>query len=286
MELRLKVLITVLVVLAACGSGTTTDTGSGSDPTPSTAVSEEPSPEPSAEPSDELTAVVVWQTKGEFLYPEPRGVPSTARIGTAAVEALLSGTLSDAFGSAIPGDVTLNSLVISDGVATVDLSSEFEEGGGSLSMRLRLGQLVYTLTEFPTVKRVALKIDGSPVEAFSGEGIVIGDGLTRKDFEDLVAPIVVTTPAPGDRVSSPIEIAGTANVFEANVSIRIVDASGRELYSGFTTATCGSGCRGDFTAEAKANVSGPTEATIEVFSASAEDGSPMHLVSVPVRIEP
>ena len=286
MKLRLNVLISILVVLAACGSDATTDAGSGADPTPSSSPSQEPSPEPSEEPSDELTAVVVWQTKGEFLYPEPRGVPSTARIGTAAVEALLSGTLSDAFGSAIPGDVTLHSLVISDGVATVDLSKEFEEGGGSLLMRLRLGQLVYTLTEFPTVKRVMLKIDGSPIEAFSGEGIVIGDGLTRKDFEDLVAPIVVTTPSSGDRVSSPIEIAGTANVFEANVSIRIVDASGDELYSGFTTATCGTGCRGDFKTQAKVKVVEPTEATIEVFSQSAEDGSPMHLVSIPVRIEP
>lgn len=284
MELRVKVLIAVLVVLAACGGEPTTSAGSRPEPTLDAAQS--PTPDSSEEPSDDLTRVVVWQTKGEFLYPEPRGVPTTPRIGAAAVEALLSGTLSDAFGSAVPAEASLNSLVIDDGVATVDLSSEFEDGGGSLLMRLRLGQLVYTLTEFPTVKRVLLEIDGSPVESFSGEGIVIGDGLTRKDFEDLVAPIVVTAPSPGDTVSSPFEISGTANVFEANVSIRIVSSSDEELFSGFTTATCGTGCRGDFTHDAKVQIDEPTQATIEVFSASAEDGSPMHMVTIPVTIEP
>lgn len=280
----MKVLIAVLVVLAACGGEPASDTGS--EPEPTTAASASPTADASEEPSGETTRVVVWQTKGEFLYPEARSVPATPRIGAAAVEALLSGTVSDVFGSAMPPEATLNSLVIDEGTATVDLSGEFESGGGSLLMRLRLGQLVYTLTEFPTVKRVLLEIDGSPIDAFSGEGIVIGDGLTRKDFEGLVAPIVVMTPAPGDTVSSPFEISGTANVFEANVSIRVVSASGDELYSGFTTATCGTGCRGDFTSDVKVEVSEPSQATLEVFSASAEDGSPMHMVTIPVTIEP
>jgi len=286
MELRLRVLIAVFVVLAACGGDPSTDTADQTTTTVATEPGSDPSDEPSEDPSDDPTTVVVWQTKGEFLHPEPRGVESTPRIGAAAVEALLDGTVSDSFGSAVPGGVTLHSLVIDEGVATVDLSKEFESGGGSLSIRLRLGQLVYTLTEFDTVKRVMLELDGAPVEAFAGEGLVIGEGMTRKDFADLVAPIVVESPQPGAKVSSPIEISGTANVFEANVSIRIVDAAGNELYSGFTTATCGTGCRGDYVARARVQVDGTTQATIEVFSASAEDGSPMHVIEVPVTIQP
>jgi hypothetical protein len=285
MRTKLNVLIAVLVVLAACGTEATDGGDPGSGATVTTQAEAEPTGEPSEEP-EEKTSVLVWQTKGEFLYPESRSVPATPRIGAAAVEALLEGPVSDVFGSAMPEGAALNGLVIDDGTATVDLNQEFEQGGGSLLMRLRLGQLVYTLTEFPTVKRVTLKLDGSPIEAFGGEGIVIGDGLTRKDFADLVAPIVVETPQPGDEVSSPIEISGTANVFEATVSIRIVDAEGNELYSGFTTATCGTGCRGDFTGEAPVDVDETTQATVEVFSASAEDGSPMHVVEVPVIIEP
>ena len=42
----------------------------------------------------------------------------------------------------------------------VDLSSEFESGGGSADVLTRLGQMVYTLTQFPTVKSVVIQIEG------------------------------------------------------------------------------------------------------------------------------
>jgi spore germination protein GerM len=287
--MRLKVLITVLVVLAACGNDAATD--AGSEPT---TVATEPGAEPTSQPSEEpadTTEVTLWVAYGEYLHPLKVRVDSTPRIGTAALQALAGleqGSIvgNSDFATAFPSGVDVNGLTIDGGVATADLSRSFEAGGGSLAMRLRLGSLVYTLTEFPTVKRVMLKLDGSAIEAFSGEGIVVADGVTRKDFADLVAPIVVESPSPNDEVSGPIEITGTANVFEATVSIRIVDPSGKELYSGFTTATCGTGCRGDYVAEAEVDVDEPTEAVIEVYSASAEDGSPMHVVEVPVTIQP
>jgi hypothetical protein len=55
---------------------------------------------------------------------------------------------------------------IDDGLATIDLSREFEAGGGSLSMFGRLAQLVYTVTQFPTVDEVALMLDGQRVDGF------------------------------------------------------------------------------------------------------------------------
>jgi hypothetical protein len=87
--------------------------------------------------------------------------------------------------------------------------------------------VVYTLTQFPTVSRVALQSPGQPVAA----------PVRRSDYADLLAPIVVSDPVVGQRVSSPVTVAGTANVFEATVTLRLLDAPGREIATRFTSAT-------------------------------------------------
>jgi hypothetical protein len=98
--------------------------------------------------------------------------------------------------------------------------------------------------------------------------------------------IVVRTPVAGDEIVSPLTVAGTADVFEATVSIRILDANGQELAATFTTATCGSGCRGKYSAEVSFFTEERQDGTIEVFESSAEDGSPLNLVSLPVVLVP
>jgi hypothetical protein len=98
--------------------------------------------------------------------------------------------------------------------------------------------------------------------------------------------IVVRAPAEGDEVVSPVRIAGTADVFEANVSVRIVDERGVEIAAGFTTATCGSGCRGRFSTELFFVTEDRQNGAVEVFEASAEDGSELNLVSIPVVLVP
>ena len=48
--------------------------------------------------------------------------------------------------------------------------------------------------------------------------------------------IVVTSPEPGDEITSPVTVVGEAEVFEANVLITIFDAEGNALVETFTTA--------------------------------------------------
>ena len=55
-------------------------------------------------------------------------------------------------------------------------------------MRLRVAQVVYTLTQFPTIQRVAFALDGTPVEAIGGEGVVVWPPVGRAAFQDL-APL-------------------------------------------------------------------------------------------------
>ena len=94
--------------------------------------------------------------------------------------------------------------------------------------------------------------------------------------------IVVKQPAAGDEVASPVTISGTADVFEATVHMRILDSGGLEVAARFTTATCGSGCRGEFSTQLSFFVEKTQDGTIEVFEVSAEDGSPINVVTVPV----
>ena len=84
-----------------------------------------------------------------------REVPETQAVGRAALEELLKGPTPEeaaaGFGTEIPDGTALLGLEIDDdGVATVDLSSEFASGGGSLTMFVRLAQAVHT--RFPGKK--------------------------------------------------------------------------------------------------------------------------------------
>jgi hypothetical protein len=187
-------------------------------------------------------------------------------------------------GTAVPDGSELLDLSVGAGVATANLSSAFASGGGSLSMFLRLAQLTYTLTQFPTVHGADLELDGKPVSVFSGEGIVLDRPMTRRSFSDLLPPILVEHPVIGERVSDPVVVSGTADVFEATVSITILDAQGRELVNTFAMATCGTGCRGTYARAVHYVVDHDQPGTIRVYEVSAKDGKPLHTIEIPVTL--
>lgn len=236
--------------------------------------------------SDDPTATV----PGPFLIPVTRSTDDPV-VALGAVETLLSGTvLSDeeahGISSAIPAGTTFNDLEIEDGVATIDLSSEFTSGGGSLSMMSRVAQVVFTLTRFDTVDGVRFLIDGVPTTVFGGEGITVSDPATRADFEALMPAILMESPAFQGSGLNPLVVTGTANVFEATVSAELLDASGDVLWEGFTTATCGTGCRGDFTITIPYDVPETQLGLLRVWEASALDGSETNVREHPVFLEP
>ncbi len=186
--------------------------------------------------------------------------------------------------SAIPEGTELLHVARDGSTLEVDLSSEFTSGGGSLSMQMRVAQIVYMGTQFDGIDTVRILIEGERVDGIGGEGVPPGG--TRRDFQNVAPAIVLESVKPGDEVTSPVTIAGFANVFEANVTIRILDANGDELNLKFTTATCGSGCWGDFSEDVAFEVTEEQEGRIEVLTYSAEDGSERDLISIPVVLVP
>ncbi|HEV8420131.1 MAG TPA: Gmad2 immunoglobulin-like domain-containing protein [Actinomycetota bacterium] len=70
------------------------------------------------------------------------------------------------------------------------------------------------------------------------------------------------------------------------MSLRILDENGKEIAHTFTTATCGTGCRGDYSVSVPFNVDHEQRGTIEVFESSAQDGSAINVVAIPVTLLP
>jgi hypothetical protein len=263
------------------GSETGTGTDGGSLPIPTDTSGQ----------GSALVRFKVWFHRGEQLFVATRTQSATSRIGTAAMEALLEGPSpgerSAGVATQIPDGTQLLGLIVDKGIATVDLTSEYESGGGTASMTMRLAQVVCTLDQFPTVKGVLFQLDGRPVDVLGGEGIVIDHPLRCRDYRDLLPVILVTSPAIGQAVSNPVTVSGSANVFEANVTVDIVDSSGRVVGNAFTTASCGSGCRGTFSITVSYEVRSAQRGEIVVHDDDAAGtGHPPHEVHIPVVLQP
>ena len=147
---------------------------------------------PSGETPETVTVRLYWVSAGENALGVERTVPYTAAVATAAMRELLAGPTAaekatwPAIATAIPAGTRLLGLSVADGVARVDLSGEYASGGGTFGMTARLAQVVYTLTQFPTVDAVEFYLDGERVRTFSGEGIILDGPQRPADYYDLL----------------------------------------------------------------------------------------------------
>ncbi len=296
---------TILVIgvfcLAAVGCGMGSDVGDGGaisttvtsapEDTTTTVPAETTTTLPSVTTSTSLagdtTTLRVYFSRNEKMGAATRVIPKTQEVGAAAMRALLQGPTSDekqaGLVSNIPEGTTFLGLDIENGVATVDLSKEYESGGGSLSMFMRLAEVVFTLTQFPSVEGVRFKLDGKPIEVLGGEGIIIDHPMSRLDFEDQSPAILVESPTVLNTVRSPLRVTGTANVFEATFRVQLIDSGGIEILDELVTATSGTGTRGTFdvTLTYPADFEAGLGSLIVYFD-SPKDGSKVVVDDIPV----
>lgn len=199
-------LIVAAVGLAACSpdestdeSATDTDTATEDtdadeatdESTDDSEEGEEADPEEAEEPAD-LTVMVYFSYGDGNAMAVERTIPYTTGVAAATMEELLAGPTEDELSilpllhTQIPEDTELLGLTIEDDVARVDLSVEYESGGGTLSITARVAQVVYTLTQFPTVDAVEFYLEGELVEVFSGEGLMFDGPQEPEDYYDLI----------------------------------------------------------------------------------------------------
>jgi germination protein M len=192
-----------------------------------------------------------------------REVPETQAIATAALDALIAGPdqrdTSAGLSTALSADQKFSDLRVDGGVATLSLSGE--------PTHEAVAQVVYTLTQFPTVHAVALG----------------GQRLTRASFEDVTPAIFVEAPSPGESISSPVRIHGTANTFEATFVVKLTVA-GNKLFEKPVTATSGTGTRGTFDVSIPFDAGSGGPGALAAFEESAENGRPVNVVQMPVLV--
>ncbi len=303
---RLPILMIIGVSLLAVGCGTpssgslgpapTTTTGASSSASPpgsgtaSAAASpsgQRPTATPTQGPAREI-GLQAWFSRNGKLFVTERTVPATTSVGRAALDRLLAGpsAAEHAAGlrSQIPAGTTLLGLRTSAGIATADLSSSFESAAAPSAMPLRIAQVVYTLTQFPTVTGVRFAINGQGKTVIGG--VPVQSPQTRAMYGGYLPAITVRSPVIGAQVGNPVTVSGTADVFEATVSVRILDLAGHEIARTFTTASCGTGCRGDYSVAVPYSVPQTEPGTIEVSESSAKNGLPVNVQLIPVTLTP
>lgn len=131
----------------------------------------------------------VWFARDGRLAEALRTYKPTRKVATAALDALLGGPVAAeraaGLSSEIPPGTRLLGITIANGVANVDLSSDYEAGADARTLQLRLAQIVYTLTQFPTVSYVRFSVEGTPVNVFSSSGIVLDHPVGRAAYASL-----------------------------------------------------------------------------------------------------
>ncbi len=272
---RFFVFCAIVVTSVSCVSepADTTDTTSPSVsstlPTPATTSTISPT-STTVPPIGEPVAVYLL-FEGYPVAPGPYLAP-VARYGVAI-----------GLSSTIPDETELIGVEDSEGVALVDLSGEFEFGGGSLSMMGRVAQVVYTATRFQNVNAVRFLLEGEPLDVLGGEGLIIEEPQTREDWAvHLTPPILVEEPMWGRTVGTELEIAGTATVDSGEVSFVIVDADGLIIQQGTVPTTAGS--RSQFSTSIRlTDIPNPGLGSIVVWE-WASDGSQRHVLEYPITL--
>jgi immunoglobulin-like protein involved in spore germination/sporulation and spore germination protein len=234
------------LLLAGCG---------GDDSTDATSTDTVTLPASSAGKVYWLRDGKVWPFARELPAPDTEAEALAALVaGPTDVESSDLGATTAITG----GDL---SVTIDGGVARVEPQGQYS--------REALAQIVYTLTQFPTVTSVEIG----------------GKTYTRKSFEDQTPAILVESPLPFEEVSSPITASGTANTFEATFNYELTDTDGLIVDENFVTATSGTGTRGTFEFTTKPfTVPFDGVGSLIVFEPSAEDGSRTKLVEIPLRM--
>jgi immunoglobulin-like protein involved in spore germination/sporulation and spore germination protein len=111
--------------------------------------------------------------------------------------------------------------------------------------------------------------------------IIVDVGGPTRSVSDRVA---VYQPRPGATVTRDLQITGAGRTYEANVSWRLFDSTGRQVASGNFTGGSSGPLWGAFDTHIAIPASVSGNVTLEVLEFSAKDGSPVGVTQIPLTV--
>jgi germination protein M len=273
---------TLMLLLVTILAGTGTAWADAADATPTAAT-------PTAQPATVSVYFFRAARRGDKLGAAHRAVdaPTVAHAARAAMRELFQGPTKTERAAGLTSDLPKATHVLdlaldeSAKLATVNLSAVFAPDDTN-PVAAHQAQVVFTLTQFPNVERVAIEVEGKPIAMLDGDGKPLAGPAARADYERLTPLIFLESPAPGDTIASPVRLWGTANTFEATFIAEVHDAAGETLVHQIVIATSGNGFRGTFDVSLAFDPKQATAGEIDVYEISARDGSRDNEVVVPV----
>jgi hypothetical protein len=192
----------------------------------------------------------------------------TLGVGNASIGALFAGPNAAerriGFRTALPVGLQQRRVVLDKKTLTVELTKKLN--------RAARAQIVTTLTQFPTIHGVVLITPNGSTRP-----------LTRADFENLLPAVLIESPLPFEQVTSPLQVSGSSNTFEATSRLELLGTNGKLLAAKTVTATSGTGTRGTF--DVTLSFKAPAgSATLVSYENSAKDGSRIDVLRIPIRL--
>lgn len=154
--------------------------------------------DPLPENADGKTVTLYFaDATGKYLVKEERTLPKTVSIARETVTQWLKGPAAkDGIRqpAVAPGTALLD-IAVKDNVVIVDLSKEFLQQNPKVSPEITVYGLANTLTQFPTIKEVRVRVEGKTLNSFGGidithlgnkAGLVKGNAAGIKNSTDNV----------------------------------------------------------------------------------------------------
>lgn len=179
-------------------------------------------------PAKVPVAVPYWIYGASLAAGQPRPIPPGAEPVQFALDVLIGGPNDAELAAGLHSDVrgAYYAFSITGDTAIVDFTRAFQ----TANTRPQVAQVVYTLTQFDTVTKVKFKVDGTD------NGATGVPPQSREEMGDMLPPVLVESPFPGQEVRSSFKLAGTTTMLDAEVPWRVEDPAGAVIAQGTARA--------------------------------------------------